>query len=253
MGEAGLGRFPSSEVVPRNPPAVNNWERRARRAEFLADSFPVSREILTFYAHVAEWQSGVSHRSTTFQQLTELIPSLLDLVIRSAPPALVQAAREFDMAGASEFLKTYWEAPQSLLTQEFFARAVLQVYAASLPEGLDCPWCLHPPQAGCLIRQGDGLAFELVCSLCMRRRSFPRTRCPGCNESSESKLASFTAAEFPHLRVGACETCKAYLVIVDLEKDPAAIPEVDELAALPLDLWALEHGYHKLQPNLAGV
>jgi formate dehydrogenase maturation protein FdhE len=40
---------------------------------------------------------------------------------------------------------------------------------------------------------------------------------------------------------------------VDAKRDPAAIPEVDELAALPLDLWAAEQGYRKLQSNLAGV
>ena len=55
------------------------------------------------------------------------------------------------------------------------------------------------------------------------------------------------------MRLLACERCKGYLLIVDLEKDPASIPEVDELAALPLDLWAIQNGYHKLQPNLAGV
>jgi FdhE protein len=51
----------------------------------------------------------------------------------------------------------------------------------------------------------------------------------------------------------ACETCKAYLLVVDLSRDPAAIPEVDELAGLSLDIWAAENGYRKLQPNLAGV
>jgi len=29
--------------------------------------------------------------------------------------------------------------------------------------------------------------------------------------------------------------------------------EVDELTALPLDVWARERGYEKLQPNLAGI
>ena len=42
-------------------------------------------------------------------------------------------------------------------------------------------------------------------------------------------------------------------MIVDLSSDPAAIPEVDELAGLPLDLWAIQEGFHKLQPNLAGI
>ena len=55
------------------------------------------------------------------------------------------------------------------------------------------------------------------------------------------------------MRLLACETCKSYLLIVDLDRDPAAIPEVDELAGIALDLWAVQRGYHKLQPNLAGV
>ena len=74
---------------------------------------------------------------------------------------------------------------------------------------------------------------------------------PGCGESSEVKLPGFSAPEFPHLRLQACDTCGAYLPLVDLARDPLAIPEVDELAGLPLDLWAAEQGYRKLQPNLA--
>jgi formate dehydrogenase maturation protein FdhE len=177
----------------------------------------------------------------------------LDYVTRSAPPALAQAAREFDVSTVERILRDYWDARTSNSIMDFFARAALQPYAASLPAGLDCPWCAKPPQAGVLRPQGDGSAFDLVCSLCLRQRSFPRTRCPGCDTSSESAIVNFSASEFPHMRLLACETCKGYLLIVDLEKDPTSIPEVDELAALPLDLWAIQNGYHKLQPNLAGV
>jgi formate dehydrogenase maturation protein FdhE len=235
---------------------MNIWEQcemRALRARFLARSFPVSREILTFYAGVAEWQRDVAPQISAFNKLPALLPSLLDLVSRTAPAPLAQAAREFDLAETESWLRLYWDFPGDVSPHEFLARAVLQPYAATLPEGLDCPWCAHAPQAGCLRPQGDGLAFELVCPLCLRRRSFPRTRCAGCNEVSESNLATFATDNLPHLRLLACETCKAYLVIVDLAKDVAAIPEVDEMAALPLDLWAVEQGYHKLQPNLAGV
>jgi formate dehydrogenase maturation protein FdhE len=41
--------------------------------------------------------------------------------------------------------------------------------------------------------------------------------------------------------------------MVHLEKEAAAVPDVDELAALPLDVWAQEKGYRKIQPNLAGI
>lgn len=232
---------------------MNAWEKRARRAHFLARGFPATREILTFYAGVAEWQGQASARLSAFDKVSSEIPSLLSLVARTAPATLSKAASEFDLARSEATVRLYWESPGDVSADNFFARAVLQPYAAGLPEGLDCPWCQHAPQAGCLQQRGDGLAFELVCPLCLRRRSFSRTRCAGCNETAEANLASFTTTQFPHLRLLACETCKGYLVIVDLAKDIAAIPEVDELAALPLDLWAVEQGYHKLQPNLVGV
>jgi FdhE protein len=232
---------------------VNPWQQRARRARFLADSFAAAREILTFYAGVAEWQGSVASGVSSFRKVSSIIPSLLDYTLRSGPPALAQGARDFDLSQSDKVLRDYWDVCPSLSMTDFFARAALQPYAANLPEGLECPWCVEPPQAGCLKPQGDGLAFELVCSLCLRRRSFPRTRCPGCDASSASQVGNFSAAEFPHMRLLACETCKGYILIVDLQRDLAAIPEVDELAALPLDLWAVQNGYHKLQPNLAGV
>ena len=43
------------------------------------------------------------------------------------------------------------------------------------------------------------------------------------------------------------------LSIIDLSKNGLADPLVDELASVPLDLWAQEHGYAKLHPNLLGM
>src|ERR1700694_2572092 len=36
-------------------------------------------------------------------------------------------------------------------------------------------------------------------------------------------------------------------------KNGLAEPLIDELASVPLDLWAQEHGYAKLHPNLLGI
>jgi formate dehydrogenase maturation protein FdhE len=46
---------------------------------------------------------------------------------------------------------------------------------------------------------------------------------------------------------------KFYLGTVDLTKDGHALPLVDDLAALPLILWAQERNYSRLQPNLLGT
>jgi formate dehydrogenase maturation protein FdhE len=40
---------------------------------------------------------------------------------------------------------------------------------------------------------------------------------------------------------------------VNLAKNGHAVPVVDELAAIPLSLWAIEHGYVKLQTNILGI
>jgi FdhE protein len=208
---------------------------------------------LTFYAGLAEWQARTAARAGAVEHLRDPFPSLLELVARTGPAELAAAAREMGPPDFDTLISEYWDNAGPFSPLEFFARALLQPHAANLPGGLDCPWCRRPPQAGLLKPQGEGLAFEVICALCLRARAFPRSRCPGCNEDGEAKLANFTAPEFPHLRLKACDSCRAYLQVVDLSKDPAAIPEVDEMAGLPLDLWAIENGYRKLQANLAGI
>ena len=43
------------------------------------------------------------------------------------------------------------------------------------------------------------------------------------------------------------------LLTIDLGRDPRAVPLVDELAAIPLDLYAVEAGFTKVVPNLMGA
>jgi formate dehydrogenase maturation protein FdhE len=59
-------------------------------------------------------------------------------------------------------------------------------------------------------------------------------------------------AVFPNLRIAGCETCRRYLIEVDMAREPRAVPEVDELAALPLDLYAGDQSLTKVTPNLMG-
>jgi FdhE protein len=78
--------------------------------------------------------------------------------------------------------------------------------------------------------------------------------CAGCGEQSGPKLPIYRETDrFPHLRVDACDTCGGYPLTVDLRRAPGAVPIVDELAAMPLDLYAREQGKHKLVPNLMGM
>jgi formate dehydrogenase maturation protein FdhE len=95
---------------------------------------------------------------------------------------------------------------------------------------------------------------HLLCSRCTGSWIHERTACPSCGERSTGKLPIFADTErFPALRADACETCRRYLITVDGRKDPAAVPIVDELVALPLDLHVRERGFSKIVPNLMGI
>lgn len=77
--------------------------------------------------------------------------------------------------------------------------------------------------------------------------------CAGCGESDSARLPIFQEQEqFPHVRVDGCQSCHRYLLTVDLRREPRAVPIVDEIAALPLDLHAVDQGLTKITPNLLG-
>jgi len=147
--------------------------------------------------------------------------------------------------------------------QEFLAQGFLLPYAEFVAGHLTvpasentqyvCPKCSSLPLLGVLRPEGDGGKRFLRCAFCAHEWDFRRILCPACGEEREEKLPVFVAEQFPHIRVESCETCKHYLRTIDLTKDGNAVPEVDDLAAIPLTLWAQEHGYARIHPNLLGT
>ena len=148
-----------------------------------------------------------------------------------------------------------------------------------------CPSCGGPPQLSFRSEVEDPLVSgrrHLACARCGQTWSYSASTCPSCGETASSRRTVYAeqragpvvgrdsadrdsadrgnddhradgdAPTFPHLRIDACASCERYLIDVDLGRDPRAVPEVDELAALPLDLYATEHGLSKITPNLMG-
>ena len=50
-----------------------------------------------------------------------------------------------------------------------------------------------------------------------------------------------------------CGSCRTYVKAIDLREVGLAVPVVDELASIDLDLWAVEQGLSKLHTNLLGM
>ena len=92
----------------------------------------------------------------------------------------------------------------------------------------------------------------LQCSLCQSEWEFRRVLCPACGEVNHEKLPRYSAEGITAVRVEACDTCHRYLKSIDMTVDGLAVPPVDEIATAPLDLWAAERGYRKIQLNLMG-
>lgn len=266
------------------------WEKRIRRAEELARKLPFAAEILGFYVQIAGFQKDLyAHLLTTrgkslkeegngslrhaldLPALLPKFPLFLTQVARSARPPLAAFAGDLRQQSSQTWeglLTSYWEKggpfePAADELSTFCARAFLQPYAEYLAHRGEpplvaarrpiCPLCQALPQVGVLRPEGDGAKRSLICSLCATEWDYLRLVCPSCGEEDEKKLCVYTAKEFDHIRIEACETCKTYIATVDLSKNGLAVPLVDELASVPLNLWARENGYTKLQLNLLGM
>lgn len=258
------------------------WQRRIQRAQKLSSQQAFAAEILGFYVHVARFQESLyrtmEHRYaktvpfplSDLPESTELLasfPAFLSLVEDKAPAQFAQVARGLCSSSSSawsELLNHCWAAAQPPDSpEEFLALAFLQPYAefvrARAPLQLEgcahslCPFCSRKPGLGVLRPQGDGARRNLLCGFCLCEWEFRRLVCAGCGLEDQARLPVYTADQFPHIRVECCDACHTYIKSVDLAKNGLAEPLVDELASVPLDLWAQEHGYVKLRPNLLGM
>lgn len=255
------------------------WQQRIDRTKVLAGLHPFAGEILSFYAHLASLQERQYRQIENGRESavpgSDVLPDtvsdflvFLGKVEGRGPQGLRNSARELRSAGTkacANLLNSGWQRPELSPSQpqEFLARAFLQPYAvlARLRSASDwgeynrslCPFCGRKPGAGILRPRGDGGSRSLLCSFCLAEWDFRRIVCAGCGEEDYKKLPVYTANDFDYVRVESCDTCKQYLKTIDLTKNGLAEPVVDEIAAAPLDLWAQEQGYSKLELNLVGM
>jgi formate dehydrogenase accessory protein FdhE len=268
-----------------------NYGARIERAARLAEVHEFAREVLTFYGAIAKFQreyyeslpklwgkkpvappGGDLRVELDLRVVLGPLQDLLKIVGERAPGALAREAKNLEAqgrAGQGEILREFWktglleERVPGVRLADFFARVVLEAYAdfvcgAMLPPAplvttCRCPRCNSLPLLGVLRPEGDGGKRFLLCGFCGLEWEFRRILCAQCGEEQEAKLPIYVAEQLPHIRMECCETCKHFLRTIDLTKDGNAVPVVDDLAALPLSLWAEEHGYRRIQENLLGT
>lgn len=224
---------------------------RAARARELAAKHPDAAEVLVLMARAYEIIDSVG--AVQWDDLPALLSRLRAELAPLAPGPLREIKPE------AEELGRYLQSPDPLMPASFYARLALEAWARHAPIQQQkpkpnvCPHCGHAPQLGVLRMEGNGEALRLACSLCRREWPFRRITCPQCGETDHQKLVFYSTPGFPNVQVQTCLTCSTYLYLFQVEKDPALVAEVDEMSLLAIDVWALELGYQKIWPNLAGL
>jgi formate dehydrogenase accessory protein FdhE len=266
---------------------IPGYDARMARAEHLKTQYPFAAEILSYYRQVCTVQQQLSQElgnllayrppaagSGLREQVDVplLLPRVEKVLRRLAPHSPAPLAAFFE-----EFLGRQTESRAAALEhyvrhggteegsgdsrEQLVAAILVQPYAELLAgqmpvpaaAGNLCPRCSACAVAGVLRREGDGGKRFLLCAFCGTEWEFRRILCAHCGESREQSLPVYVAEKFPHIRVEACDTCRRCLRTVDLTTDGRAVPVVDDLAAIPLALWAEEHGYQRIQENLLGT
>jgi FdhE protein len=268
------------------------WDDRIARARRLATDYPDAADLLTFYASLAEYQASLLKKGSgvffarhatgekdsrpLFRELLDTrfilsaIPDLLSWLQQNAPAALAApiSALQTDSSRWRTVLDSYLDGHQDEREtglDTFVVEALVQPFAEQLAKSEKtprsrigrsqsrCAGCGGTPVLGILREEGHGAKRSLLCGLCLTEQEYLRVVCPACDEQRFDALPIFTADRFDHVRIEACDSCRTYLKTIDLTKDGTAVPVVDDLASVSLDLWARDRGYQRLRPNLLRV
>jgi formate dehydrogenase maturation protein FdhE len=257
--------------------AYDPWPLRKQRTQELGARYDFAAEVLSFYAALLEVQARAFHaaqaRPPAREQLpayvaASVLPDVVDVTVNAGPRLLADGTVElFASADLEEMIGGWLNGEEQSPVATYLARAsagpVQEALAPSSRESSaserddrHCPSCGGPPQLAFFGVSDDALLTpprRLLCARCGSTWIFQRMTCAGCGEQDTSRLPIYQEGErFPHLRVDGCQSCRRYLITVDCRKDTRAVPIVDELAAIPLDLYARDQGLTKITANLLG-
>ena len=255
------------------------WDKQINRASELA-GHSAANELLTFYASVLSAQREIYKTLATTKSeasndlasdmklLSEAMPRLLKAVEDTGSPQLYNEMQSFKTSQPSDIVNMLLEYSNHRSPMLFFAKALCQPYGrlcwennrkpfAAKPPGneTNCPACGGLAQVSIRLQSdsADGGSRNLLCATCLYEWPYRRVACANCGEEAPAKLAYFKAEQFAHVKIEVCDACHRYLKSVDLTELGNASPLVDDVASASLDLWAIEHGYTKVEINLIGL
>ncbi|HEX2987738.1 MAG TPA: formate dehydrogenase accessory protein FdhE [Chloroflexota bacterium] len=139
------------------------------------------------------------------------------------------------------------------LLAQFSLRPSFRGWAESLKESADwslwergaCPICGSDP--GLAELQGKERAPHLRCTNCGADWPYPRVKCAFCGNDEPQSLHIFSlSGEEERRQVQACDRCHGYIKrIATFDPTPVEMLQVEDLAALHLDIMAADKGFRR--------
>jgi len=168
------------------------------------------------------------------EEMEKGTPVVMKAALTSNYEAIDASAKAFNIDSPVLALLLHLSLRPSLL---IIAQAVLEHLDLSLWHHGHCPVCGSAPRLADL--SGEGGKRRLHCSLCETVWSYPRLRCPFCENDNRKELSYLRAENEEGFRVDLCGRCNNYLKTMDLREiaGPVILP-LDDVATWHLDIIA---------------
>src|SRR3989440_6949565 len=190
-----------------------------------------------------------------------VVPSVVDVSLFAGPDRLrSELIDRLETEQPVGMIERWIAGDEQPIVDRYLARAALGPVLEALDtragarcggprDARHCPECGGPPQLSYFERSPDDLATgprRLLCARCGASWGYPRMSCPGCGEQESAKLPVFSErgtasgeresvvrglpgggaggpehAVFPHMRIEACESCRRYILSIDLATERA--------------------------------
>lgn len=242
-----------------------------RRLAFLRSKYPEAVELLDFYESLHRLQEGekeqIRKRGEDWRSCEGWFIKLLDFCIERGSPAIRERAEELKRAHWDEVVhrveKFLAEKEDNILDRFFFLSFLAPFYELK-KESSDfdlygwlkntCPVCGFKPSLSYIADTEDveGGRF-LVCPLCDSSWLYNRAMCVNCGNVEDDSIDYYYDQSSRAMQLQVCKKCRHYIKLVDLRIDGLAVPKVDDVATLTLDLWAKEQGFKRFEKNLFGL
>ena len=194
----------------------------------------------------------LEHLSSQKREDSKALKKALDRV-KTDPRWTEHAITAFLSRDETTFTTMAQEVNLEPMVLRFVTSMALKPYMSALREAVSeriekdtwdygyCPLCGSFPDMAYLDEQGKR---TLHCELCGSEWSYPRLKCPFCENSEPKELGYFASEEEAGFRVDFCKKCKVYIKTLDMRvvESPAPL-ELENLITLHLDILAHEQGF----------